>query len=123
MFQNAEKEKRADELVIANTELAFQNTEKEKRAAELVIANTELAFQNTEKEKRAAELLIANEELIFQNAEKEARAVELNFVNDSKEAFRHQVNQMQKIESIGRLTSGIAHDFNIYWRAYWDITN
>ena len=32
----------------------FQNKEKEKRAAELSIANTELAFQNEEKEKRAA---------------------------------------------------------------------
>ncbi|PTS89463.1 diguanylate cyclase, partial [Flavobacterium sp. HMWF030] len=31
------------ELSIANSELIFQNKEKEKRAAELVIANTELA--------------------------------------------------------------------------------
>jgi len=37
-------------------ELVFQNEEKDKRAAELVIANTELAFQNEEKEKRATEL-------------------------------------------------------------------
>src|SRR6185295_11183481 len=59
-FQNDEKEKRADELIIANKELAFQNEEKEKRADELVIANKELAFQNEEKEKRAAELVIAN---------------------------------------------------------------
>ena len=44
----------ADELGIANEELAFQNDEKEKRAAELGIANEELAFQNDEKEKRAA---------------------------------------------------------------------
>ena len=41
---------------IANAELAFQNAEKAKRAAELVIANTELAFQNAEKAKRADEL-------------------------------------------------------------------
>ena len=27
-------------------------------------------------------------------------------------SLNHQINQMQKIESIGRLTSGIAHDFN-----------
>ena len=45
-FENEEKAKRADELVIANKELAFQNEEKAKRANELVIANKELAFQN-----------------------------------------------------------------------------
>ena len=91
-FQNDEKEKRAAELAIANTELSFQNDEKEKRAAELVIANTELNFQNDEKEKRAAELVIANTELSFQNDEKEKRAAELaiantelSFQNDEKE--------------------------------------
>jgi len=36
--QNEEKEKRAEELIIANKELAFQNEEKEKRAEELIIA-------------------------------------------------------------------------------------
>jgi len=51
----------AQNLLIANKELAFQNEEKEKRAAELVIANKELAFQNEEKEKRAAELIVAKE--------------------------------------------------------------
>ena len=91
-FQNDEKEKRADELVIANKELAFQNDEKEKRADELVIANKELAFQNDEKGKRADELVIANKELAFQNDEKEKRAdelvianKELAFQNDEKE--------------------------------------
>ncbi len=44
-------------------QLAFQNIEKEKRAEELIIANKELAFQNEEKEKRATELSIANKEL------------------------------------------------------------
>lgn len=38
--QNEEKEKRADELMMANKELAFQNLEKEKRADELIVANT-----------------------------------------------------------------------------------
>jgi hypothetical protein len=33
---------------------------KEKRAAELAVANTELAFQNEEKENQTAELIIAN---------------------------------------------------------------
>ena len=81
-FQNEEKGKRADELVIANEELAFQNNEKEKRAAELGIANIELAFQNDEKEKRAEELVIANEELAFQNEEKGKRADELAIANE-----------------------------------------
>jgi signal transduction histidine kinase len=81
-FQNEEKEKRAAELVIANFELAFQNEEKEKRAAELIIANNELTFQNKEKEKRAAELVIANFELAFQNEEKEKRAAELIVANN-----------------------------------------
>ncbi|MDB5274021.1 MAG: two-component sensor histidine kinase [Chitinophagaceae bacterium] len=80
-FQNEEKEKRAAELIIANKELAFQNQEKEKRAAELIIANKELAFQNQEKEKRAAELVIANTELTFQNEEKRKRAAELIIAN------------------------------------------
>jgi signal transduction histidine kinase len=81
VFQNKEKEKRAAELIVANKELAFQNVEKEKRAAELIVANNELAFQNTEKEKRAAELIVANEELAFQNIEKEKRAAELVSAN------------------------------------------
>ena len=51
-------------LLAANTELAFQkNGEKEKRAEELIVANKELNFQNGEKEKRAEELIVANKEL------------------------------------------------------------
>ncbi|CAN5211623.1 hypothetical protein BH09BAC5_BH09BAC5_15690 [soil metagenome] len=80
-FQNGEKEKRADELIIANKELLFQNEEKEKRANELIIANKELAFQHKEKGKRADELVIANKELVFQNEEKEKRADELIIAN------------------------------------------
>ena len=52
IFQNEEKQKLADELLIANNEQGFQNKEKHKRADELVIANKELAFQNREKEKQ-----------------------------------------------------------------------
>jgi light-regulated signal transduction histidine kinase (bacteriophytochrome) len=80
-FQHQEKEDRAAELIIANKELLYQNEEKERRAAELVIANKELAFQNTEKENRAAELIVANKELAFQNEEKEKRAQELIVAN------------------------------------------
>jgi light-regulated signal transduction histidine kinase (bacteriophytochrome) len=63
VFQKEEKEKRANELTIANRELVIQNEEKEKRAAELARANIELMFQSREKEKRAEELVIANKEL------------------------------------------------------------
>ena len=80
-FQNAEKEKRAAELVIAYSQLDVQNREREERAAELILANTELIFQNQEKEKRAAELIIANKELLYQNEEKEKRANELIIAN------------------------------------------
>jgi hypothetical protein len=51
-----EKEKRLEELVIANKELEFQNKEKQKRADELIIANKELIIQNKEKENLKAEL-------------------------------------------------------------------
>ena len=94
---NITDQKLADELTIANKELAFQNEEKEKRAAELIIANKELAFQNKEKEKRANELIIANKELAFQNKEKEKRAAELVIVNkaflQSEENFRRSISE------------------------------
>ncbi len=53
-YQNEEKTKRADELLIANKELAFQNEEKEKRASELISANKELAFQQDNLKKIAS---------------------------------------------------------------------
>jgi PAS domain S-box-containing protein len=84
-FQNAEKDKRADELALANKELAFQNEEKGKRADELALANKELAFQNEEKGKRADELALANKELAFQNEEKDKRANELVLAKEEKE--------------------------------------
>jgi len=80
-FQNEEKQKRADELFLANKELAFQNEERQKRADELFLANKELAFQNEEKQKRADELFLANIELAFQNEEKQKRTEELFIVN------------------------------------------
>ena len=81
IIANKEREKRADELVIANKELVFQNEEKEKRANELVIANKNLAFENKEKEKRADELIILNNVLDFQNKEREKQAKELILAN------------------------------------------
>ncbi|MFT5224449.1 MAG: PAS domain S-box-containing protein [Polaribacter sp.] len=111
--ESIKKEQRADELILANKELAFQNVEKDKRADELVLANKEkeqradelilankeLAFQNEEKDKRADELvlankekeqradelILANKELAFQNEEKDKRADELSLANKEKE--------------------------------------
>ena len=80
-YQSEEKEKRAEELNIANIELEYQSEEKEKRAEELDVANIELKYQSLEKEKRAAELIIANIELAFQNDEKKKRAAELIIAN------------------------------------------
>lgn len=40
--ENKEKEKWANELIIANQELTFRNAEKEKRASELTEANNYL---------------------------------------------------------------------------------
>ncbi|MEI6175148.1 MAG: PAS domain-containing protein, partial [Bacteroidota bacterium] len=91
-----EKTKRADELIIANNELAFQNEEKTKRADELITANKELAFQNEEKVKRAAELILANKEIAIQTA--------LNLANAEKielaELHQQASDRLQKIASM-----------------------
>ncbi|MFT5664766.1 MAG: PAS domain S-box-containing protein, partial [Gammaproteobacteria bacterium] len=106
LAESEAKEKRADELVLANIELAIQNEEKDKRADELTLANEEkdkradeltlaneekdkradeLTLANEEKEKRANELVLANKELAFQNEEKDKRADELTIANAEKE--------------------------------------
>nr|WP_259365416.1 EAL domain-containing protein [Colwellia sp. BRX10-3] len=89
---NEKKDKRADELVIANEEIAFQNEEKDKRADELDIANEEIAFQKKEIDKRADELVIAKEEkgkradeLVIAKEEKGKRADELFIANEEKD--------------------------------------
>ena len=40
------------------------------------------------------------------------RTAELTAVYEKQKLLNQQVNQMQKVESLSRLTSGIAHDFN-----------
>jgi len=99
LLQNKEKQKKADDLLIANNELAFQNNEKEKRAAELVIANEELLFQNNEKEKKAAALIIANQELLFQNEERKKRAAELVIAN-AELAFQNGEKEKRSMELV-----------------------
>jgi signal transduction histidine kinase len=98
-YKDKAKEKKAEELIIANKELAFHIEEKEKRTAELVIAYEELAFQNKVKEKRAAELVVANKELAFQNREKEKRAAELIITNDEL-AFQNEVKEKRAAELV-----------------------
>ena len=94
VFQNKEREKRADELALANIELAFQNKEKDKRAYELVIANQE-------KEKRADKLVIANTELAFQNKEKDKRAEELVIAEELKQFIQTANTPVFGIDNIG----------------------
>ncbi len=108
----AQKEKRADELEVMNFNLIAQYDEKKKLLSELANANQLLLHQNTEKEKRADELMIANQELAFQNTEKDKRAAELMIINKQNETLNREVNHLQKVESLGRLTAGISHDFN-----------
>ena len=96
VLQSEEKEKRAAELAIANSELAFQNEEKEKRASELGIAVKELAFQNEEKEKRAAELHTANKELSNQAGELQIQQQELRQLNEELEQQAQNLKQQQE---------------------------
>ena len=58
------------------------------------------------------DFLSANEELILQTIESEKRVLKLTRSYHENRILNEQVNHMQKLESIGRLTSGVAHDFN-----------
>ena len=91
-FQRREKQSRADELALADKELTFQQKEKQNRADELAIADKELLFQNEEKQNRADELAIADRELAFQQREKQNRADELALA-DKELAFQQKEKQ------------------------------
>ena len=75
---------------------------------ELTLTNIVLASNTAERAARAVELVLVQ----VQNAEKEKRATELMASYEKNTLLNLQVNHMQKLESIGQLTSGISHDFN-----------
>ena len=85
------KKKSETEILELVQELAFQNEEKAKRADELVIANKELAFHNEEKEKRASELSAAVAYSLKLAHELQVHQVELEMQNDELRRAKEQI--------------------------------
>jgi|GEM_PF-2422035 len=102
---NEELEEINLELVQANAKLAVQNVEREERTEELTRVNKHLTNAN---EEIAANLQI----LAVMNDEQERTAVKLADFHIKNDLLTSQLNHIQKLESIRRMTSGIAHEFN-----------
>ena len=110
-LQQVENGKREVELALAVEEIAFQQSEKGKRVAELVLVDRALAYEK-ERGNRACDLSIANKKLEAQNIQMEQRAAELAIASQEKIELLAQLLQSQKMESLGLLAGGIAHDMN-----------
>jgi len=78
------KNKKSEELLIANKKLSIQIAEKERLAAVLVVAKKKLTSQNDEKEKSATELIAAKEEI-------EKSAAELVIADEEKTKLTHEL--------------------------------
>ncbi len=105
-----EKHDQATDLIFANKELACQIAEKADRAAELLLANIEKDFQNSEKAKRAAELIIANKELAYQIAEKADRASELILAN--KELAKQIIEKANRAAELLLINNELAYQLS-----------
>jgi signal transduction histidine kinase len=82
---------KAEELLVANKELAFQIAEKKKLAAVLAVVKKKLTTQNVEKIKLTEELIVADEEkakradeLAIADQDKANRAAELVIADEEK---------------------------------------
>jgi PAS domain S-box-containing protein len=126
IFQNEEKEKRAEELNIVIRELAFQNEEKEKKSVELIKLSKDLSAKQQEL-LNANELLIKqdekvsiiNHELSLLNQELERRVTNrTKALADSETRFR---NMMETIPQIS-WTNTVNGEFTFYNQRWYDYT-
>ena len=125
-FNNEEKTKRADELVIANKELVFQKEEKTKRADELVIANKELVFQKEELKEFA---YITSHDLqeplrtissftkLINDEHKDELSEDLktyiNFLSESSDRLRNLITNLLDYTRLGNLKTPTLVDCNV----------
>ena len=125
-FNNEEKTKRADELVIANKELVFQKEEKTKRAEELVIANKELVFQKEELKEFA---YITSHDLqeplrtissftkLINDEHKDELSEDLktyiNFLSESSDRLRNLITNLLDYTRLGNLETPTLVDCNV----------